>query len=127
MWLRDGEEPLFWGQQPLDQRHALACAEVVAAGRPGREDLIRAALLHDVGKRHAHLGIVGRVVASVLSIVRLPAPGRLRSYLDHGSLGASDLETAGSEGIVVGFARGHHGPCPDGFAGNVGGGRRSTA
>jgi putative nucleotidyltransferase with HDIG domain len=114
-WLRDGEEPLFWGQQPLDQRHALTSADAVAAERPEREDLIRAALLHDIGKRHARLGVLARVVASVLALVGLPAPGRLHTYLDHGPLGASELEAAGSEPIVVGFARDHHGPCPDGF------------
>jgi putative nucleotidyltransferase with HDIG domain len=115
VWLRDGEADLFWGQQPLDQRHALTCADIVAAAQPDRNDLIRAALLHDIGKRHAHLGIIGRVVASVLSVLRIPAPGRLSTYLDHGPLGASDLAASGSEAIVVAFARGHHGPCPDGF------------
>lgn len=114
-WLSEGEESLFWGQQPIDQRHAFVCADFVAGEQPERRDLIRAALLHDVGKRHAHLGVVGRVVASVLALVRLPAPGRLRSYLDHGPLGAADLTMAGSEPIVVAFASGHHGTCPEGF------------
>lgn len=107
-WLRDAEAGLFWRMPPADQRHALTSAETVAASRPDRVDLIRAALLHDVGKRHARLGVIGRVTASLLDLTRLPAPGRLRTYLAHGPLGAAELAEAGAEEVVVAFAADHH-------------------
>jgi len=114
-WLSDRESPLFWEQSPADQRHALTAARMVASVRPERRDLIRAALLHDIGKRHSRLGVPGRVTASTLDLLRIPAPGRLGIYLRHESLGAGELEAAGAEPIVVSFAAGHHGACPPDF------------
>ena len=61
--LRPDERALFWGQQSADQRHELQAARAVLERAPGRHDLARAALLHDVGKGLVGLGIVGRVVA----------------------------------------------------------------
>ncbi len=86
--LRPGEVRLFWGQPPGDQRHAFASARAVLARAPGRPDLARAALLHDVGKAAARLGVPGRVLATSLSLLRLPAPGRLGDYLAHPARGA---------------------------------------
>jgi hypothetical protein len=85
---------LFWEQPVIDQRHAIDAARFVLARRPGDRDLAQAALLHDVGKRHAGLGVPGRVVATILAIVRIPAPGRFGVYLDHARRGAADLVTA---------------------------------
>jgi putative nucleotidyltransferase with HDIG domain len=107
-WLREDERSLFWGQQAADQRHAYEAARSCLAEQPDRPDLVRAALLHDVGKRHARLGVVGRVTASLLRLARMPAPGRLGAYLDHGRLGAEELAAGGAEPIVVRFARHHH-------------------
>jgi putative nucleotidyltransferase with HDIG domain len=106
--LRPAEAALFWDQPVADQRHGLESARTVAARLPDRPDLIRAALLHDVGKRHARLGVVGRSVASALELAHLPAPGRFHRYLAHGPLGAAELERAGAEEIVVAFAAAHH-------------------
>jgi hypothetical protein len=106
--LFDSEAALFWAQPAGDQRHGLACARLVEARRPGRPDLARAALLHDVGKRHAGLGVIGRSLASFLDLLHLPTPGRLAAYLAHPEVGADELERAGSEAIAVQFARNHH-------------------
>ena len=114
-WLRDCEAALFWRQQQIDQRHALTCAGVIADRQPLRTDLIRAALLHDIGKRHSTLGVSGRVIASSLDLMRLPTPGRLGRYLNHGQLGAADLTLLDVEPIVIAFATGHHGTCPPGI------------
>ncbi|OFW66741.1 MAG: hypothetical protein A2Z12_09030 [Actinobacteria bacterium RBG_16_68_21] len=102
---------LFWLQPVADQHHAVAVAARVAAVS---EDplLVRAALLHDVGKRHSRTGTAARTVASVLAILHLPRNGKLRTYLEHGRLGGADLEAAGSPPIVVAFAEHHHGPRP---------------
>ncbi|MFH1330327.1 MAG: hypothetical protein ABIJ48_06745 [Actinomycetota bacterium] len=111
--LRPPERDLFWGQRPADQRHGLECARTALGRCPGRPDLARAALLHDVGKRLAGLGVAGRTMAAILGALRLPVKGRVAAYLGHGPAGAADLEAAGAEAVVVGFARHHHGSCPD--------------
>jgi len=111
-WLGERESPLFWAQPPIDQRHALTAARIAASHRPHRRDLIRAALLHDIGKRHSRLGVAGRVIAAALELLHIPAPGRLGVYLRHDSLGAHELAELGVEPIVVSFAAGHHGTCP---------------
>lgn len=106
--LRAPEVDLFWGQPTHDQRHGLRAARVVLAERPERTDLARAALLHDVGKRGAGLGTLGRSLASASARLGLPVTTRGRSYLDHARLGAEQLARAGSEDLVVEFARHHH-------------------
>lgn len=110
--LNDGERDLFWEQPVADMRHALVSARHVLRIVPGRRDLARAALLHDVGKRHAGLGVIGRSVASAGAIVGFVPGKRLGAYLDHGELGAADLAAAGAEQLVVDFTRHHHGARP---------------
>lgn len=100
----------FFAQTQADQRHGFAAALHVVATHPDRSDLIRAALVHDIGKRHARLGPLGRVLASFAIRLRLPLSPRMALYRDHGRLGAAEL--GGVEGIVIDFARNHHGECP---------------
>ena len=108
-WLnRPGEAEIYWQQPVADQRHGLGAARTVAATRSERRDLIRAALLHDVGKRWSHLGVIGRSLASLCAKLRLPVRGSWRKYLDHGPIGAEELNRLGSEVLVVEFARHHH-------------------
>jgi hypothetical protein len=107
------EGSLFFGQARADRRHGFRAAHKMSLLAPGRRDLARAALLHDVGKQHARLGIFGRSVASALVKLRLRPSGRLAAYLDHGRLGAIDLDEAGCEAVVTGFARHHHDSRPD--------------
>lgn len=109
--LDDRSAALFWEQPVMDQRHGIEAARFVLARRPGARDIARAALLHDVGKRHAHLGFFGRVAATVLALLRIPAPGRLGVYLDHARLGAIDL--AGADELTVAYARHQDGARPD--------------
>jgi hypothetical protein len=103
---------LFWSQQPQDQRHALECLRHVVTARPGRLDLARAALLHDVGKRHARLGVLGRSTATLLESLHFPTPGRFGVYLRHDALGAADLEAAGADRLSIAFAASHRGRRP---------------
>lgn len=110
-WLvSDTERRAFFDQPVADQRHGYGSALVVKAERPDRPDLVRAALLHDVGKRHADLGAIGRVLASVAIRLRLPLTPRWTAYRDHGELAAAEL--VGAEPIVTDFARHHHGRRP---------------
>lgn len=107
------ENTLFFGQARADRRHSVRAAQKMSLLAPDRRDLARAALLHDVGKQHARLGVFGRSTASALTKLRLRPPGRLAAYLDHGRLGARDLTEVGCEAVVTGFARHHHDSRPD--------------
>ena len=107
-WLSEPACSLFFAQAPADQRHAYTAALTVVSSGSGDETPVRAALLHDVGKRHARLGVIGRVLASVLILLHLPLPGRLGAYRDHGEIAAGELEAIGAEQLVVDFARHHH-------------------
>lgn len=110
--LDDRLAALFWDQPVSDQRHAIESARKVLAARPGAQELAKAALLHDIGKRHARLGVPGRIAATLLALVRLPAPGRLGIYNDHAARGAEELAGAGASSLVVDYARHQDGDRP---------------
>ena len=103
---------LYLSQPLADQRHGLDSARFVVAGG-GTPEAVTAALFHDVGKRHARLGVLGRTIATLLSGFGLPSPGRLGVYLEHGELGAVELAELGFGSLVVDFARHHHRSRPD--------------
>lgn len=110
--LHGGESELFWSQPVPDLEHALRSARAVLDAAPGRSDLARASLLHDVGKRRSGIGTLRRSVATGLAMARIPTPRRMTAYLDHAEIGARELETLGCEDLVVQFARHHHGERP---------------
>jgi len=112
-WLRsDTEADLFWSQTIADQRHGLLSASAVAERLPERMDLVRASLFHDVGKVQAGLGVVGRTMAAVISKLGLIVGNRQSDHFRHGEIGAHLLSEAGCDGVVVEFARHHHGDRP---------------
>ncbi len=102
----------FFEQGNADQRHGYVAAEHVRRHAPDRQDLQQAAALHDVGKRHARLGIIGRSVASVLILMGMPLSDRMAIYRDHGPRAAAELERLGAPQLVIDFARHHHGERP---------------
>ena len=106
------ERDLFWDQPRADQRHALASARSVLAACPDRSDMVRAALLHDIGKRHSRLGPAGRSWAVVRGALNRPSE-RATAYLEHGRLGGAELARVGAEPLVVAYARHHHGSRPE--------------
>lgn len=111
--LTGAEANIFFEQSQKDQAHGFAAALVVLESEHSTNEKLRAALLHDVGKRNAGLGVLGRVTASVMIKMGLPLPTKFKLYRDHGPVGAADLTAAGSPPLVVEFARAHHGPQPD--------------
>ena len=110
--LEPAQSVMFFEQTPADRRHGLDAARTVRAEGAGIET-VRAAALHDVGKRHAGLGVIGRSTASLLARLHLPTPGRLGVYLAHAEMGAADLESVGSSSLVVDFTRSHHRARPE--------------
>lgn len=109
----EAERSMYWDQPRADQRHGLAAARLVRSARPRRTDLVRAALLHDVGKRRSRLGPMGRSLATVLGRFGIGGPARFVDYLDHGRIAARELDRAGAESLVVAFALHHHGERPE--------------
>ena len=75
--------------------------------------MVRAALLHDIGKRHARLSPVARSVVTAVAKLRLPVGRRGALYLAHGRLAADELSHLGAEALVVDFAACHHEERPD--------------
>ena len=112
-WLDREEEVEIYRQQSVaDQRHGWKAARQISAIRGDRRDLVRAALLHDVGKRGANLGVIERSLATLFAKLHLPVRGSWRRYLDHASLGADELARLGAGSMVVEFTRHHHGRRP---------------
>ncbi len=112
-WLLPGEPALFWAQPIIDQRHGFDTAATITLDA---SETVRAALLHDIGKRYARLGVWGRSWASFSIKLRLPLGRRARTYRSHGRLAAWELARLGSTGLVVDFAAAHHRHRPDTIA-----------
>ncbi len=112
-WLSHSEFELFASQSVPDQRHGYEAGTFVVESGVSDADVIAAGALHDIGKRHSGLGVVGRSVASLMIITRTSRLwGRAATYRDHSDIGALELSSAGSSDLVVEFARHHHGTRP---------------
>jgi len=112
--LRSGEAAIYWAQQKADQRHGLLTARKLAAQAPDDLELIRAGLLHDVGKSGVRISAVGRSLATLGDLAGLPLSARYRKYRDHGPIGGAALADLGAEPLTVAFASRHPGgPPPD--------------
>jgi hypothetical protein len=126
-WVRatvtEAEWPLYARLGNQDRRHsAFSGRELVRILGPDADPvLVRASILHDVGKAHAHLGTAGRSVSTVLAHtlgadrVRRWAErpgwrGRCGRYETHSERGAGELRAAGSPDAVVAWAADHHHP-----------------
>ena len=111
-WLNDAEFALWQRQRPVDRRHSAGVARHVAGDAEGAPRwVMAAALLHDVGKVTADLGVAGRVLAAVLKLAGMRrAPGALGRYLRYPEAGAELLSEAGSDAFVVAWSAQHHLP-----------------
>ena len=119
-----------WSKMPNhDRRHSIGVArgvETALAGTPAAGDArwLTAALVHDVGKLDARLGVYGRVVATVSGAVagahmadvwstKRGFTRRVGLYLRHPEVGADMLAMAGSDPLTVTWAREHHLPAEE--------------
>jgi len=116
-----------WKLQPRhDQRHTVRVARTVEArlaGTPDEGDTrwLAAALLHDIGKLDARLGVYGRVVATVSGAATDGALAdawsekrgftrRVGLYLRHPEIGADRIRLAGGPEVAAQWAAAHHDP-----------------
>ncbi len=120
-------EHQLWTRMPRpDRRHAAAVARRVAAslGPEAGTPVLAAALLHDVGKVDARLGTYGRVIATLAGRATGGAfsahwsasrgfTRRVGLYLRHAPIGADRLALAGSDPLIVAWAREHHLPAEE--------------
>lgn len=116
------ELALYRAQPAIDRRHSLDCAAAVWSAEPDAAPVVAvASALHDVGKADAALGVGGRVVATVVGALvgerrtrgwrdRSDVLGRIGRYRHHDERGAELLAAAGSDALVVAWAREHHHP-----------------
>lgn len=119
-------EELVWWRKLVnhDRRHAIRVARDVQERLAGTEwagepAYLEAALLHDVGKRAANLGVYGRVVATVSGALagrdtagawatRGGFTRRVGLYLEHGEIGADMIRMAGGSEVAAAWAAAHH-------------------
>jgi hypothetical protein len=120
-----GEVELWRRMRRADRRHAVGVARRVEAslGEDASRPVLAAALLHDVGKLDADLGVYGRVVATVSGAVVHHDDETIRDwtrtrgftrrvglYLQHPRLGGDMLALADSDPLTVAWTREHHLP-----------------
>lgn len=110
-WLAPGLADVFFAQPGADQRHGYE-AGLCAIGADADTDVVVAAAMHDIGKRQARLGIVGRVVASLFIMLGLPLTRRMQLYRDHGITAAAELAALGAPPLAIDFALHHHSARP---------------
>lgn len=102
------EEMTLWsGQMLIDQVHSLQIARRFIGIMPDatREE-IAAALLHDVGKSIAQLGVAARVAATLLPARVARATPRFAAYRGHEKIGAEMLRAIGSSEVTVALVEG---------------------
>lgn len=117
-YLAPSQRNLFWAMSPIDQRHCLDVFNNLLQQGHSDLDLLRAALLHDVGKRGIRLW--HRVAGVLLEAFWPPqleklAVNRPQSWLygfyiyrHHADLSAEWAERSGCSSSVVELIRGHH-------------------
>ncbi len=96
--LLDSEFRLWQKLPAMDQRHSIAVLRRFTILRPGasRPEL-RAALLHDIGKIQSNLGVVGRVVATLVG----RRGERFMAYHDHEIIGSQMLQNIDSDSVTI--------------------------
>ncbi|MDH4365983.1 MAG: HD domain-containing protein [Acidimicrobiia bacterium] len=126
-YLGPGESELWHRMSNPDRRHAVGVARAVVAdlGPDAAQEVVAAALLHDVGKVVSGFGTFRRVGATLVweglertrpdreragrwSVADRAGIRRLGQYRRHPELGAELLVAAGAHELTVAWAREHH-------------------
>jgi hypothetical protein len=91
--LLENEFELWCRMKPHDQRHSIEVARRFSELHPTfSRDEVAAALLHDIGKVHSELGVMGRVVATIVG----PKSTKFREYHNHEVIGLNLCREVGS-------------------------------
>lgn len=121
------DELAVWSRQPAhDRRHSVAVARRVQAALAGTAEAhdprwIEAALLHDIGKVDARLGVLGRVGATLAGAAaghdlagawaqRRGITRRVGLYLMHPEIGADRIRRCGGSEAAARWAAVHQTP-----------------
>ena len=101
--LSEGEMGLWMKYQNIDQRHSIVVLHRLNVLMPtaGREAQA-AALLHDIGKSQSQLGVLLRVVATIVG----PRTRRFSQYHRHEETGIELLESIGSSDVMISLLKG---------------------
>ena len=94
----------LWGKyQNADKRHSIVVLNRLNVLMPtaGREAQA-AALLHDIGKSRSQLGVLLRVVATIVG----PRTRRFSQYHRHEEIGIELLESIGSSDVMISLLKG---------------------
>ena len=96
--LLDGEFRLWQKLPAMDQRHSIAVLRRFTTLRPdATRPELRAALLHDIGKIESNLGVLGRVVATLVG----RRGARFTAYHDHEIIGSQMLQNINSDLVTI--------------------------
>ncbi|MFM7494077.1 MAG: hypothetical protein ACKO2A_09240, partial [Acidimicrobiaceae bacterium] len=89
----------LWSQMSLsDKKHSITVHRRFSDLMPNAEiAAVRASLLHDVGKTKSNLGVLSRVVATILG----SKGKRFSQYHDHEAIGAQMLREIGSHLVEI--------------------------
>jgi hypothetical protein len=89
----------LWQKLPMmDQRHSIAVLRRFTTLRPdATRPELRAALLHDIGKIESNLGVLGRVVATLVG----RRGARFTAYHDHEKIGSQMLQNINSDLVTI--------------------------
>lgn len=127
-WVRgilSPDEYALWRRMPNhDRRHSIGVARRVERGlaptdHAGEARWLEVALLHDVGKLDARLGVFGRVGATLAGAAaghdmapiwstKRGITRRVGLYLRHPELGADHIRLAGGSDVAARWAAAHH-------------------
>ena len=96
--LLTSEFELWKSMESYDQRHSIEVARRFTELHPlFTRDQVAAALLHDIGKIESQLGVIGRVIATVVG----PKGTKFRCYHDHETIGLKLCLDAGSSSETI--------------------------
>jgi putative nucleotidyltransferase with HDIG domain len=118
--LSPAEARLYRAMDPRDRHHAVAVARAILAERPDASpELLRAALLHDVGKSAAGYNPLERILVHLytpkvpLTPRRRGLMGAWQRHCHHHLLGAEMILAAGGDARVAEIVARHHHPQGD--------------
>lgn len=97
------EMGLWMKYQNVDKRHSLVVLHRLNELVPTADrDAQAAALLHDIGKSQSQLGVISRVVATIVG----PRTRRFSQYHRHEEIGIGLLEDAGCPDATISLLKG---------------------